>query len=311
MKFNEKLLELRKQKGWSQEELGEKINVSRQTISKYEVGQSTPEMDKLIEISKIFGITIDELVGKEINKEETAQNGKRRNNLLWIFLIILFIIVVIFLYKCISFTSIYLKAKSFDEKNYIMMEYFKNEDENANLTHRITRNEDYIRHDTYTQNYERPDIIEYTNFKDKRAYILYYNRNDGKYTYKEKSGELANNENIEDYIDEVFNTNVIRETTLSQIPSNIKDIILSSLNPFCNVSVRNKVIYNNFIWSSTKNRIRLTNDGLIERYDVMEEYNDKLTVNFSYDYVQEHFANINEVEPAIEFKDIIVYEENQ
>ena len=59
MKFNEKLLELRKQKGWSQEEVGEKINVSRQTISKYESGLSTPEMDKLIDLAKVFEISID------------------------------------------------------------------------------------------------------------------------------------------------------------------------------------------------------------------------------------------------------------
>ena len=66
MKFNEKLLELRKQKGWSQEEVGEKINVSRQTISKYESGLSTPEMDKLIELAKVFEIS-SLLTAKEVS----------------------------------------------------------------------------------------------------------------------------------------------------------------------------------------------------------------------------------------------------
>ena len=62
MKFNEKLIEIRKKEGLSQEELGYKLNVTRQTISKWELGQTTPEMDKLIEISKLFDISVDELI---------------------------------------------------------------------------------------------------------------------------------------------------------------------------------------------------------------------------------------------------------
>ena len=62
MKFNEKLIKLRKASGLSQEELGDKLNVSRQTISKWELGETTPEMDKLEELSNLFEISIDELV---------------------------------------------------------------------------------------------------------------------------------------------------------------------------------------------------------------------------------------------------------
>lgn len=62
MKFNEKLIKLRKREELSQEKLGYKLNVTRQTISKWELGQTTPEMDKLIEISKVFNVTVDELV---------------------------------------------------------------------------------------------------------------------------------------------------------------------------------------------------------------------------------------------------------
>lgn len=64
MKFNENLMQLRKSKGWSQEQLGEAVNVSRQTVSKWELGSTTPEMEKLIELSNIFEISIDELVGR-------------------------------------------------------------------------------------------------------------------------------------------------------------------------------------------------------------------------------------------------------
>ena len=62
MEFHSKLYNLRKQKGLSQEEIANRLNVSRQTISKWEVGDSTPEMEKLIAISDLFGISLDELV---------------------------------------------------------------------------------------------------------------------------------------------------------------------------------------------------------------------------------------------------------
>lgn len=66
MDFNNRLYQLRKQKGLSQEELANRLNVSRQTISKWEVGDSTPDMEKLVAISDLFEVSLDKLVmGKE------------------------------------------------------------------------------------------------------------------------------------------------------------------------------------------------------------------------------------------------------
>lgn len=62
MTFAEKLIELRKSKGWSQEELGEKLDVTRQTVSKWELGSTTPEMEKIIAMSELFNVTTDELI---------------------------------------------------------------------------------------------------------------------------------------------------------------------------------------------------------------------------------------------------------
>lgn len=62
MTFDEKLMNLRKSRGWSQEELGDKLGVTRQTVSKWELGATTPEMEKLAQISELFGISVDELV---------------------------------------------------------------------------------------------------------------------------------------------------------------------------------------------------------------------------------------------------------
>lgn len=80
MKFNEKLIELRKKEGLSQEELGYRLNVTRQTISKWELAQTTPEMEKIIEISKIFNISVDELINSNENKEiEEKQEIKQES----------------------------------------------------------------------------------------------------------------------------------------------------------------------------------------------------------------------------------------
>lgn len=73
MEFNNKLFELRKQKGLSQEELAGRLNVSRQTISKWEVGESAPDMDNLVSISELFGVSLDELVlDKTPEKEQPS-----------------------------------------------------------------------------------------------------------------------------------------------------------------------------------------------------------------------------------------------
>ena len=60
--FAENLLELRKLHNMSQEELAEKINVSRQTLSKYENGESLPDIEKSKALADVFGVTIDALI---------------------------------------------------------------------------------------------------------------------------------------------------------------------------------------------------------------------------------------------------------
>ena len=62
MEFNEKLQELRKQKGFTQEELAELLFVSRTAVSKWESGRGYPNIDSLKAISKLFSVTIDELL---------------------------------------------------------------------------------------------------------------------------------------------------------------------------------------------------------------------------------------------------------
>ena len=74
MNFNEKLISLRKSKGLSQEELGNELKVSRQTISKWESGQSYPDFQRLVLLSDYFGLTLDELV-KDIDVQEVRDKN--------------------------------------------------------------------------------------------------------------------------------------------------------------------------------------------------------------------------------------------
>lgn len=66
----DKIMDLRKRNGWSQEELAEKLGVSRQSISKYEGAQSVPDLDKLLKLSEIFGVSTDYLLKDELEMEE-------------------------------------------------------------------------------------------------------------------------------------------------------------------------------------------------------------------------------------------------
>ena len=65
MMFADNLVDLRKYHAMSQEELAEKIGVSRQTLSKYETGESLPDIEKCKALADVFGITIDDLISYE------------------------------------------------------------------------------------------------------------------------------------------------------------------------------------------------------------------------------------------------------
>lgn len=74
MKFNEKLLTIRKKQGLSQEELGMELQVSRQTISKWEAGQSYPDFQRLVMLSDYFGMSLDELL-KDLDVQDVREKN--------------------------------------------------------------------------------------------------------------------------------------------------------------------------------------------------------------------------------------------
>ncbi len=73
----DKIMNLRKKNGWSQEELAEKMQVSRQAVSKWEGAQTVPDLEKILALSRLFGVTTDYLLKDEIEDEELTDEPDR------------------------------------------------------------------------------------------------------------------------------------------------------------------------------------------------------------------------------------------
>ena len=69
MKLYEKIIKLRKSNGWSQEELAEKLDLSRQAISRWENGTALPDANNILQLSKIFGVTSDYLLNEDYSDD--------------------------------------------------------------------------------------------------------------------------------------------------------------------------------------------------------------------------------------------------
>ena len=76
MEFSEKLLQLRRAQNLTQEQLAEQLNVSRQSVSKWESGQALPEVDKLIALGKLFNLSVEELLCTEDFANRPAIQGQ-------------------------------------------------------------------------------------------------------------------------------------------------------------------------------------------------------------------------------------------
>ena len=98
MEIGKKIMDLRKKNGLSQEELAEKVGVARQTISKWELGETSPDLKQSKELSKIFNVSLDELTDNDIKDvliEKTTNTEKLAGIILKLIkFTVIFIIVV-------------------------------------------------------------------------------------------------------------------------------------------------------------------------------------------------------------------------
>ena len=80
MILSEKLIMLRKKNGWSQEELAMKMDISRQSVSKWESGSSLPDLDKIIKLSQIFDVSTDFLLKDSLEYEDNDPEHEKYEN---------------------------------------------------------------------------------------------------------------------------------------------------------------------------------------------------------------------------------------
>lgn len=99
MKLEEKLISLRKQKGLTQLQVAEEIDVSRQAISKWESGVAVPSIDNLKFLSKLYGVSLDYLLNDDVEspgqQEETQEKQEKRDRPKWVIFVICIIAVAI------------------------------------------------------------------------------------------------------------------------------------------------------------------------------------------------------------------------
>jgi transcriptional regulator with XRE-family HTH domain len=110
MQFHERLYEVRKRSGMTQNDLADRLNVSRQAVSRWEMGTAKPDFENLIAISDLFGISIDYLLkGREeepqsvfrseagVDNPEAESNAHTLPQKLWLLVVVVFIVLGIFL----------------------------------------------------------------------------------------------------------------------------------------------------------------------------------------------------------------------
>lgn len=151
MNLGEKILELRKENKLSQESLAEKINVTRQTISNWELGETSPNPEQLKKLSNIFNISIDNLLDNDITKipiEKVSNTEKLAGIIIKILKIIGIIFIILFVIDFIALILFSITKTSnnvYNEKTTTLLECQLN-------------NEKY----NYTVSYDNNDnILEY------------------------------------------------------------------------------------------------------------------------------------------------------
>jgi putative transcriptional regulator len=135
--FSENLKTLRKQKGFSQEELAARLNVVRQTISKWEKNLSVPDADTLIRLAEILEVSVSELLGTKIENENVTNDvaeqlsrineqlaiKNRRSRRIWkVVAIILAVIVLVNIFIAVFFSVSYLNVTTQNDQPAVSSE---------------------------------------------------------------------------------------------------------------------------------------------------------------------------------------------
>ena len=235
MKMNEKLISLRKEKGWSQEELANKLNISRQAISKWELGESVPDTNNMMQLSKLYGKSLDNLLENKIQDHKP-----KLKNVFIIIGILLIVIIIIYGILCI------IKYNAISKIN----EEFTNYKVLSNYSFTIldmTMDKENITEQRNTEVYYKDGILKKIFTSDNTKSILFTNFNTGQ--------SYITNEN----------TKEISDLDVSKIPDT-RGQDISMLNPsvvYCNNDTSQKVL----LAISPKLKISTQNGSYIVKYE--------------------------------------------
>ena len=224
--MNEKLSELRKKNNLTQEELAEKLNVSRQTISKWELGETSPNINQAHEIAKLFGISLDELL--EEKKENKIRISKIVKGVLF-GLLVCTLVIGLYIYISYKKSMIY-NINHVDYKNVEIKDTIelKHKDANEYLEFKDVK----IRNDFKDYNEDIRNENTLILKKDNNAFSITLKRDflskvgfESGLTYEYyskflKKNNINNNidmlyyalENKESNINKIKNTNIIKNT---------------------------------------------------------------------------------------------------
>lgn len=247
MKFYEKLIILRKKALLSQEELAEKLDVTRQTISKWELGQSKPDIDKLQMMSKLFEVDVNTLTNEDISLEDKAETREDKNNkkedgdrkfILYI-LIIIFIASLAFLTYRVG-TDI--KAKKEEIKEELRKEKEKAEKKQEEEEKKQQELEDKINkeQEEYHENFSKDSFNS--------TFEMNQGTKSGMFAKSQVDNIIKNNKKDKEHLIEV----IFDGTSYGTDPSNI---------------------------SNVKNKLQEFNGNKFQEYEISLDYDDNGYVN--------------------------------
>lgn len=234
MSFGSNLENLRKQKGWSQDKLADKLHISRQAISKWENGTSKPDIDNVKSISNIFSIGIDELLDNElpdraakldVEKEEKKENVIQVIKYMIIAVVLIYLISVIG--KFISLLTIVngiQKYANLDNYHYVITTYEDNEfiqreeywfkngiskEVVTTFNDNLQKVEEQLIYIDYSNEYGFVKENEKLNVIDVKQYLLtHYDYEKGSQLYSIIPANIRNQEWINMFI-EVINSSIL------------------------------------------------------------------------------------------------------
>jgi len=247
MKFYEKLIILRKKALLSQEELAEKLDVTRQTISKWELGQSKPDIDKLQMMSKLFEVDVNTLTNEDISLEDKVETKEDKNNkkedgdrkfILYILIIIFIASLALLAYR----VGTDIKTKKDEIKEELRKEKEKAEKEQEEEEKKQQELEDKIKkeQEEYHENFSKDSFNS--------TFEMNQGTKSGMFAKSQVDNIIKNNKKDKEHLIEV----IFDGTSYGTDPSNI---------------------------SNVKNNLREFNGNEFQEYEISLDYDDNGYVN--------------------------------